>query len=146
MLAHILSLALLILHCHASASSPVIIIGAGPAGVAAATKLLENNYTNILVLEAEPRIGGRIHSVRFGDAYVDLGAHWCHGEKDNIVYDLVKELDLLRHTTGGDSRIYYSSKSVSEEFNNELQEVVGSTFGAKTKGVKESVENYYLSL
>lgn len=123
-----------------------IIIGAGPAGVAAASKLLENNYTNILILEAESRIGGRIHSVEFGDAYVDLGAHWCHGEKENIVYDLVKDLDLLRHTPDGESRIYHSSKPVSREFNNELHEVVGAAFGAQTKGVRKSVEDYYVTL
>lgn len=84
--------------------------------------------------------------MKFGDAYVDLGAHWCHGEKDNVVYDLVKDLDLLRSTSGTDSRIYHSSKRVSQELNDELHQVVGSTFGAKTKGVRESVEDYYFAL
>ena len=41
----------------------VVIIGAGAAGIAAATRLYENGIDDIVVLEAENRIGGRIHSV-----------------------------------------------------------------------------------
>jgi spermine oxidase len=62
------------------ATSPsVIVVGAGPAGIAAATKLLENSITNITILEAGNRIGGRINSVRLGDGFVDVGAEYCHG-------------------------------------------------------------------
>lgn len=42
--------------------------------------------------------GGRVYSVKFGDAVVDLGAEFCHGEEGNIVYSLVKDLDLLKHS------------------------------------------------
>ncbi|CAH2002173.1 unnamed protein product [Acanthoscelides obtectus] len=73
----------------------VLIIGAGPAGIAAAAKLVENGFNNVIILEAEGRIGGRIHSVEFGDGFVDLGAQWIHGEKGNIVYEMVKDLDLV---------------------------------------------------
>ncbi|XP_060518709.1 spermine oxidase-like [Cylas formicarius] len=75
----------------------VLIVGSGPAGVAAATKLLKNNFTNVKILEAENRIGGRIHSLKFGDAYVDLGAEYCHGEEGNVVYSMVKDLNVLVH-------------------------------------------------
>ncbi|KAK4878242.1 hypothetical protein RN001_010748 [Aquatica leii] len=46
--------------------------------------------------QAGQRIGGRIYSVEFGDAIVDLGAQWSHGEQNNTMYELVKNLDLLR--------------------------------------------------
>lgn len=121
----------------------VVIIGAGPSGVAAATRLLSGGFTNITVLEAEPRIGGRIHSVFFGDAYVDLGAHWCHGEEDNVVFSLVKDLDLVRHTEG-EARIYHSSQEISDDFNARLSAVIGSVFGRNTSGVNDSVMEYYL--
>uniref|UniRef100_A0A182QD83 Amine oxidase n=1 Tax=Anopheles farauti TaxID=69004 RepID=A0A182QD83_9DIPT len=66
----------------------IVIIGAGAAGVAAATRLIERGYRNVKILEAENRIGGRIHTVPFGANVVDLGAQWCHGEKGNVCYEL----------------------------------------------------------
>lgn len=44
----------------------VVIIGAGAAGIAAASKLFVNGFTNITILEAEDRIGGRIYTTPFG--------------------------------------------------------------------------------
>ncbi|KAF7267654.1 hypothetical protein GWI33_019143 [Rhynchophorus ferrugineus] len=89
---------------HSEAIPSIVIVGSGPSGIAAATKLLKNGYTNLLILEAENRIGGRINSIKFGDAFIDLGAEYCHGEKDNIVYSLAKDLDVLRHS---DSQIHF---------------------------------------
>lgn len=73
----------------------ILIIGAGPSGIAAATKLYENGLTNITILEAENRIGGRINSVEFGGSVIDLGGTWVHGENGNLVYEMVKDLDML---------------------------------------------------
>lgn len=52
----------------------IIIVGSGSSGIAAATKLIENGYKNIQILEADERLGGRIHTVQFGDNVVDMGA------------------------------------------------------------------------
>ncbi|XP_063932784.1 spermine oxidase-like isoform X2 [Zophobas morio] len=80
----------------AAAESPsVIIVGAGAAGIAAATTLLENSITNVTVLEAKNRIGGRIHSVDFCGGVVEVGAQYCHGENGNLVYQLLEKLDVL---------------------------------------------------
>ena len=43
----------------------VIIIGAGAAGIAAASKLLKDGIKDVTILEAENRIGGRIRTVKF---------------------------------------------------------------------------------
>ncbi|CAG9768573.1 unnamed protein product [Ceutorhynchus assimilis] len=75
----------------------IVIVGAGAAGIAAATKLISNGFNNVTVLEAENRIGGRLYSVHWGDTIVDLGAQWVHGEKGNIVYETVKDLNLVSH-------------------------------------------------
>ncbi|XP_018328578.1 spermine oxidase-like isoform X2 [Agrilus planipennis] len=73
----------------------IVIIGAGAAGLAAAVRLKQKCFDNIVILEAEDHLGGRINSIKFGDSYVDLGAQWCHGQENNIVYELVNDLDLL---------------------------------------------------
>lgn len=44
----------------------VVIVGAGPAGIAAACRLLSKGINRIVLLEAENRIGGRVHSIPFG--------------------------------------------------------------------------------
>ena len=40
-----------------------VIIGAGVAGLTAACELIDKGITNIVVLEGQDRIGGRIHTV-----------------------------------------------------------------------------------
>ena len=56
----------------------VIVVGAGLAGLAAATKL-EAQGLDVLVLEAQQRVGGRIHSMRqlgsgeAGGTYIGAG-------------------------------------------------------------------------
>ncbi|XP_044264442.1 peroxisomal N(1)-acetyl-spermine/spermidine oxidase-like [Tribolium madens] len=88
----------------------VIIVGAGVSGISAAVKLIENGITNIKIFEAEDRIGGRIHTVEFGDNFIDMGAQYCHGE--NVVYDTVKNLDLLEHAELFSApKMYYSNGS-----------------------------------
>lgn len=54
----------------------IIVIGAGAAGMAAATKLVSNGFRNVTILEAENRVGGRIHTIPFGANVVDMGAQW----------------------------------------------------------------------
>lgn len=44
----------------------IVIVGAGAAGIAAASRLLDNGFKNVIILEAENRIGGRIHTTQFG--------------------------------------------------------------------------------
>lgn len=54
----------------------IIIIGGGAAGFAAASKLLSNGYENVVILEAQDRFGGRVHTIPFGANVVDMGAQW----------------------------------------------------------------------
>ncbi|XP_043266525.1 uncharacterized protein [Venturia canescens] len=80
------------------ARSPrIVIIGAGASGIAAASRLLQNGFNNVTILEAENRIGGRVYTTRFGDYWVDVGGQWVHGEEDNVVYELAWRLGLLGH-------------------------------------------------
>lgn len=74
----------------------IVIIGAGAAGISAAAKLFENGYTNVKILEAENRYGGRVYTKKFGDNFIELGAQFVHGEKGNVIFELANPLGLLR--------------------------------------------------
>jgi len=52
----------------------VVVVGAGAAGVAVAARLMEHGVKNTVILEAEERMGGRIHTILFGKSVfvVDL--------------------------------------------------------------------------
>ncbi|XP_053686694.1 spermine oxidase-like [Sabethes cyaneus] len=76
-------------------SAKIVIIGAGSAGIAAATSLYQNGFRNVQILEATDRIGGRVHTIPFGENVIDKGAQWCHGEKQNVVFELANPLGLL---------------------------------------------------
>lgn len=69
----------------------IVIIGAGLSGYSAAARLIENGYTNIVILEALNRTGGRVYSIDYGNAgqKLDLGAQWIHGEKGNVIWEMV---------------------------------------------------------
>lgn len=45
----------------------IVVVGAGLAGLAAAKTLLENGFTDVTILEASDRIGGRVQSVQHGE-------------------------------------------------------------------------------
>lgn len=74
--------------------SRVTVIGAGIAGLAAASRLLKAGFQDVVILEASSRVGGRIHSVNFKGNEIEMGAQWIHGEKDNELYDMALELGI----------------------------------------------------
>ncbi|KAH8380069.1 hypothetical protein KR009_008752, partial [Drosophila setifemur] len=111
------------------ASARILIIGAGASGISAATRLLQNGFCNVRILEAEDRIGGRVNTVPFADNVVDLGGQWVHGEQRNCVYEMVKDLDLVERT----GNFYHNMKMVRsnkqvvpQELGNKLNEIASS--------------------
>lgn len=70
----------------------VLIIGAGASGLYAAHCFVKRDITSdIVILEAEERIGGRIHTIPFNGHYLELGAQWIHGRGDNPLWKFVHE-------------------------------------------------------
>jgi monoamine oxidase len=71
-------------------SAEVIVIGGGVAGLAAARQLSGAGW-KVLLLEARPRLGGRIHTHRFpgSRAAIELGAEFIHGGNPDL-WRLVK--------------------------------------------------------
>ncbi|WP_431230872.1 flavin monoamine oxidase family protein [Paenarthrobacter nicotinovorans] len=59
----------------------VVVVGGGPSGLAAASAL---GNLDIVVLEAEDRLGGQLHSLARNDVWVNLGAHLLTGGQSAI--------------------------------------------------------------
>ena len=74
----------------------VIVIGAGAAGLAAASRLVERG-ADVTILEARDRIGGRVWTLRPQSLAVpvELGAEFTHGETPEI--DGLLRTGNLRH-------------------------------------------------
>lgn len=85
----------------------VIVIGAGVAGLAAA-KTLAGRGHDVVVLEARPRIGGRIAtSSLWADTPVDLGAAWIHGAQGNPITKIARAVRAKMVATSSESQIVY---------------------------------------
>ncbi|KAE9138285.1 hypothetical protein PF005_g1479 [Phytophthora fragariae] len=82
------------------ASYRVVVIGAGLAGVSAANELLSSGHfdtSDVCVLEAQTRIGGRVQTKSFSDSLpvnVEVGAAWIHGTEGNPFAALAKQFGI----------------------------------------------------
>jgi protoporphyrinogen oxidase len=60
------------------AARPFVVLGAGPAGLAAAYKLSQRGWRDVTVFERSDRIGGNAGSFVIDDIPVDFGSHRLH--------------------------------------------------------------------
>lgn len=73
----------------------MVVVGAGLAGLAAAQRLYEAGIRDVIVLDAQSRIGGRIDTISHSDYLVELGAQWLHGADENPLYDWLVDKNML---------------------------------------------------
>lgn len=64
----------------------VVIIGAGMAGLSAAETLLKNGVTNIKILEATDRYGGRVYTQKWNNGNCELGAKCIDFPLDETIF------------------------------------------------------------
>ena len=89
----------------------VVVIGAGLAGLMAARTLLAEG-SNVLVLEAQNRVGGRVLGHALGGATLELGGQWL-GPGQEKMYALCKELGLETYPTysSGESIVSFGGQT-----------------------------------
>ena len=86
----------------------VLVIGAGIAGLAAASELRASGFGNVVVLEARDRIGGRIWTEALGGTVpVDLGASWIHGVRGNPIADIARRSGIETRPTDWDNAVLH---------------------------------------
>uniref|UniRef100_A0A0K2UXP7 Spermine oxidase [Gallus gallus] n=1 Tax=Lepeophtheirus salmonis TaxID=72036 RepID=A0A0K2UXP7_LEPSM len=75
-------------------NTKVVIIGAGVAGLFAAKKLIDSEQygpKDIIILEAQDYVGGRIKTIFVNGAPLETGAQWIHGRGENPLWKFVNE-------------------------------------------------------
>jgi monoamine oxidase len=86
-----------------------IVIGAGAAGLACARDMVHAGM-NVVVLEAQTRIGGRLRTSRqWSEMPVELGASWIHGLSGNPAASAARAAGLELHPTDYDNRVVYEA-------------------------------------
>jgi len=127
----------------------VIIIGAGISGLSAAKKLNETGV-NIIVLEAQDKIGGRLRTNRTLGFEFDEGASWIHGMDGNPISTLAQQAGMNTYPTVDESRKSYDiggiirNATVYNNAEDELYTILDSMMGSGSS--TKSFETVFNSL
>lgn len=91
-----------------SVDHPIVILGGGPAGLAAAHQLARRGWRQVTVLERGPRVGGNAGSFVLDGIPVDFGSHRLHPSTSPALMADIKALlgdDLLDRPRHGRIRL-----------------------------------------
>ncbi|OSY87826.1 amine oxidase [Tenacibaculum holothuriorum] len=120
----------------------VIVIGAGVAGLSA-SKYLKDKRIDVIVLEAQEKIGGRLKTDRSLGISFDEGASWIHGPEGNPITEIAKKSGAKTYLTSDDKVEVFDTdeKSYSEEklasAEEKFMEVLSDFNGKKDKSFGE---------
>ena len=84
----------------------IIVIGAGISGLAAAKQLKAEGF-NVIVLEAQDKVGGRLRTDRSLGVAFDEGASWIHGINANPITMLAAQAGMDTFETVDEIRVSY---------------------------------------
>lgn len=128
----------------------IIVVGAGISGLAAAKKLKENGF-DVIVLEAQDKVGGRLRTNRNLGIAFDEGASWIHGTTGNPITSLADEAgmntfrtvdeDIISYDIGGVLRDETAFDNAETEFYDILDTLMNS--GSKTESFETVFNNLY---
>lgn len=85
-----------------STDKKIVIIGAGIAGLGAA-HYFKQRGVDVVVIEAQEKVGGRLRTDRSLGIPFDEGASWIHGPKNNPITGLASDAGADTYVTDDDS-------------------------------------------
>ena len=130
----------------ASPGERIAVIGAGFAGVGAAAELARAGVEH-LVLEARPRVGGRVHTVELLDAHgvspvaVDAGAAWLQQFPKNPLAALATELGAMLVPTD-----FHNPLDAARGDGHHERGAVAAAFQALTLAARRATEDHDCSM
>lgn len=104
----------------------VVIVGAGAAGLTAATKLVKAGKS-VVVLEARDRVGGRLWTDDIDGAMLEIGGQWVSPDQDALI-ETLDELGLETYSRYREGRnIYIAQDGERRLFEGEIFPVPAKT-------------------
>ncbi len=91
------------------AGKNALVIGAGVAGLSVAQRLKEMG-ADVVLLESQDRLGGRLWTDRSLGSPFELGAGWIHGPQGNPISELADSIAATTFVTNDDSLIVYDGQ------------------------------------
>ena len=94
-----------------------LILGAGPAGIAAALRLGKRS----LIIDKNPYVGGQSASIQIGEAVFDIGGHSFHTPHPfvkELVYNSLEMYDQTRN-----AKCFSYDKMIPYHFQKNLREI-----------------------
>ncbi|XP_064122013.1 peroxisomal N(1)-acetyl-spermine/spermidine oxidase-like [Macrobrachium nipponense] len=119
----------------------VVIVGGGISGLSAMKKLLEEQVTNAVILEAQDYLGGRVKTYRQGSILVEDGAEWIHGGSRNPLYQLANSLGMLTQPLADSAYDWRVKTSTGTQASEAGYNVAEQVFFECEKG--SVIQNYY---
>lgn len=128
----------------------VIVVGAGISGLAAAKKLKDIGF-NVIVLESQDKVGGRLRTNRSLGIAFDEGASWIHGVDGNPITTLAQQAgmnsfecvdeDIISYDIGGVAR----SAATYDAAETELYTILGTMMnsGSANQSFETVFNNLY---
>jgi monoamine oxidase len=113
----------------------VIVIGAGISGLAAAQELIDNGVENVIVLEAQDKVGGRLKTNYSASIPFDEGASWIHGPIGNPLTDLATKAGLTTFMTDDENVIVYDYDGT--EYTDAVIDQMDADYTVVIKGVEK---------